>query len=224
MDQDYKPPVELNSKNWKQKTKAFKVYEEPLLDIKNKDLCSECKYPYDEKDLIDNICNECYKESTLPCAICQNETLRINLKRNICEKCFEPEIMIDTMINITPKCKHCKNETSANLLQNGKCNMCRKIQEKDEIQEISQEEFKPKEAKQKEEEFNFDKIERTEIEQIKENIINLQKLANEQAEHIQILKQAIEIHQLMFNELHQENTNLKRKFEEFEEKDYLSKL
>ncbi|CAG8634631.1 7172_t:CDS:2 [Ambispora leptoticha] len=67
-----------------------------------------------------------------------------------------------------------------------------------------------KKQNKKEEEFNFDKIERTEIEQIKENITNLQKLANEQAEHIQILKQAIEIHQLMFNELHQENINLKR--------------
>ncbi|CAG8735890.1 2548_t:CDS:2, partial [Ambispora leptoticha] len=200
MDLDYKPPVELNN------------------------LCFECQYPYNEKDLIENICNECYKESTLPCVICQNETLRIKLKRNICEKCFEQEIMINTMINITPKCNHCKNETPANLLQNGKCNMCRNIQEKDEIQEIPPEEFKPKEAKQKEEEFNFEKIKRTEIEQIKENIINLQRLVNEQAKHIRILKQAIEIHQLMFNELNQENINLKRKFEEFEEKDYLSKL
>ncbi|CAG8611082.1 30061_t:CDS:2 [Racocetra persica] len=63
-------------------------------------------------------------------------------------------------------------------------------------------------------EFNFEKIERTEIEQIKQEITNLKKLAIEQSENIKYLAEAIKIYQEINNTLHLENDELKRKLEE----------
>ncbi|CAG8737573.1 2789_t:CDS:1, partial [Racocetra persica] len=42
LDHDYKPK-ELDAKNWKEKTAQYKMYDEPQLDIKEKELCTECK-------------------------------------------------------------------------------------------------------------------------------------------------------------------------------------
>ncbi|CAG8739162.1 5037_t:CDS:2, partial [Ambispora leptoticha] len=136
-----------------------------------------------------------------------NDSVKIILNEDLTEELVNSENLAEEMRDAQ---QNLKEQDIATYTMDQDYKPPVELNKKDEIQEISQEEFKPKEAKQKKEEFNFDKIERTEIEQIKKNIINLQKLANEQAKHIQILKQAIKIHQLMFNELHQENTNLKR--------------
>ncbi|CAG8594643.1 17392_t:CDS:2 [Racocetra persica] len=70
------------------------------------------------------------------------------------------------------------------------------------------------------EEFNFKKIKRTKIKQMKQP----EKLAIEQSENIKYLAEAIKIYQKLNNTLHLENTELKRKFEEYREHDYLTRL
>ncbi|CAG8707509.1 2382_t:CDS:1 [Racocetra persica] len=116
-------------------------------------------------------------------------------------------------------------------IKNVKCTICFQIeveyqrkQEKDQIHEIEKEEFIPSKKLKvttKIEEFNFNKIERTEIEQMKQEITNLKKLAIEQSENIKYLAKAIKIYQEMNNILHLDNIELKRKFKNLEKRDYL---
>ncbi|CAG8732469.1 37072_t:CDS:2 [Racocetra persica] len=72
--------------------------------------------------------------------------------------------------------------------------------------------------------FNFEKIKRTEIEQIKQEITNLKKLAIEQSKNIKYLAEAIKIYQEINNTFHLENNELKRKLEEHRGHDYLTRL
>ncbi|CAG8665577.1 11656_t:CDS:2, partial [Racocetra persica] len=167
----------LNDKNWKEKTAQYKVYDELQLDIKEKELCTECKYPYNEKELTNRYCNDCYKEAT--------------------------------------KCIGCKQPTPITTLKNAKCTICfqmkvenQRKQEKDQIHEIEKKEFVPSKKLKvttKIEEFNFDKIERTEIEQMKQEIIDLKKIK-------------------INNTLHLDNIELQRKLEEHRERDYLTQF
>ncbi|CAG8828373.1 27990_t:CDS:2, partial [Racocetra persica] len=62
LDYDYKPK-ELNDKNWKEKMAQYKIYDELQLDIKEKELCIEYKYPYNEKKLLNRYCNKCYEKA-----------------------------------------------------------------------------------------------------------------------------------------------------------------
>ncbi|CAG8795277.1 5519_t:CDS:1 [Racocetra persica] len=98
---------------------------------------------------------------------------------------------------------------------------------KSQIHEIKKEEFLPSKKLKvttKIEEFNFEKIERTEIEQMKTEINNLKKLTLEQSENIKYLAKAIKIHQEINNTLHLDNIELKRKLEKHREHNYLTKL
>ncbi|CAG8546205.1 9838_t:CDS:2 [Racocetra persica] len=150
LDYDYKLK-ELNAENWKEKTAQYKIYNEPQLDIKEKELCKECKYLYNVNELKTRLCLDCYKELKTECKSCKQPTPKEYLKND--------ELTVET------------------------------------------------------EEFNFEKIERTEIEQIKQEIKDLQKMVLNQDKNIKYLTKAIKIHQEINNSLHQDNLELKRKFE-----------
>ncbi|CAG8514530.1 18959_t:CDS:2 [Racocetra persica] len=85
--------VEINTgeQDQKEKTAQYKIYNEPQLDIKEKELCTECKCPYNEKELLNEYCNKYYKE-VLKCIGCKQPTFVETLKNAKCTICFQMEV------------------------------------------------------------------------------------------------------------------------------------
>ncbi|CAG8777179.1 36217_t:CDS:2, partial [Racocetra persica] len=93
-----KEPEELDAKNWKEKTVQYKIYDEPQLDIKEKELCTECKYVYNKKELLNRYSKNLPCDNKIPCTFCKlsNKTCkrkyRTSDKTKVLRKIFDAKI------------------------------------------------------------------------------------------------------------------------------------